>query len=655
MPTLLRALAACALLLILSACGGGGGGGGGSGNSITLDHASALLTQNTNGADVTSVVVRADFHGAGIAVGTLPGQTLPSWLSVVNGTALSSTSAEFTVAATPYGLSAGRYTTTLRVATANADLTGVEYRDLPVTLVVMPAVGHSSFSLSATTGGTSEQASLWVLGAGGPWTVRSTAGWLSADKSSVSGETAVGITANPAGLATGDYSGSIVIEEPQTHVTLTVPVQLGVDDKRLVVRERGVALSLVGTQSRLTRTIAITDNGHGGTAWSAASDQPWLQLGAASGSTNGSLALSADASGLADGLHYARVTITPSGGSSAANAVVVRVGVYVARGTTFSASASFRQRDPSPRPTVAYETAFVADPIRPYFYDTEGDGQIDIHNAYTGATQGSITIPGAVLGAVAITPDGSTMYVADLLNGKIYPVNLDTLAVGTGWTPTRMSQGTFEMAYTEVNGLPVLVTSEYEVLDAQTGQSLAALAPTPIDPIVSAMPAVQRDGRAAFFQTRTLGNHELARFDLSYRNGSLKFSQSTRINEHGDGYGIALSTDDRTLYTAVGYGYLDNGGSTPLFTHDPGSMAETGHVTGTAAQGRGLASSPDGRIYIGLDYNRLGTLGADLSLQGDIDSGMSYVIPVLSGDAHRIGIRGGTSAGTTLTRFIDMP
>src|SRR6185369_10024525 len=103
------------------------------------------------------------------------------------------------------------------------------------------------------------------------------------DKSGGSSSTSIAVSADPAALAAGSYSGSVSIEDTATHVVTVVPVSFGVDPQRLLVRQRGVALALFGSKSRLASTITVSANGKAATHWSASSDQPWLQLSAAEG------------------------------------------------------------------------------------------------------------------------------------------------------------------------------------------------------------------------------------------------------------------------------------------------------------------------------------------------------------------------------------
>jgi hypothetical protein len=639
------------VLGLLTACGGGGGGGGGSGNSISVSPGSVSLVAGSGSNDVTSTTVQVAFHGAGVVVGIPPGGSLPSWLVVTPGTA-SASSVPITIAANAGGMAPGRYPVTLRFVTGNADQSGLVWQDVDVVLVVAPRATPGTLQLDGVAAGPKVGANVALVVAGN-WTARGSDPWLTVDKVSGSTSTTLVVSADPAALAAGDYSGSVTVEDTATHVATIVPVSFGVDPQRLVVRERGVAFSLFGSQSRLARTITVSANGKAGTHWSATSDQAWLKLGVAEGTTDGALTLTADATGLADGMHYARVTIAPKNEPAVANSVVVRAGLYVSRGSVYVANVSGDARVPSPYPPVqAFD--FVPDPIRPYFYHSQGDATIDIHNTYTGAIVGSVSIPNTNLGAMATSLDGSRMFVVDVTGAKIYPVDLDTLAVGAPIVNVRFVNGLSGIAWTEVNGQQVIVTGGRQVFDASNG-SLLADAWNASDFITQAQRiAARRDGRAVFFQDGSYANHDLSRYSLSWRGGVLRFVRTHKINETGDAGGVALDVGDTRLYTAArsvvvgvqptaGYGY------------DAATLAPAGSLLTNSNWSSGVVASPGGAVYVS-DWS--GSLA--LTFNSSFVQTASYQFGEhtdrlnLSGDGHRLGMYVQSSMKRVL-HFTDVP
>lgn len=662
----LRLVAGLTFACLLAACGGGGGGGSPTdapgnagtpppqsvGNGVTLDRSSVLLVTGTNNAsDVPSQVVRATFTGAGLAVGTLPGTTLPAWLSVTApSTATTTTTVAVTVAALPQGLAPGDYTTTLRFATANADKSDLSFRDIVVTLAVVPTTAPAQMSVTGLSGGAALQGAV-AIGTTASWTARTSAAWITIDRSSGTGNANIVVATNPAGLAPGDYSGTVTIEDVVNHAAQVVSVNLGVDAKRLLVRRPGVALSLVGSQARLTGTILVTDNGNAGVKWSAVSSQPWLQLGQSEGTADSGLGVTANATGLPDGMNYATVTISPRNEPSVANTVSVRVGLYVDRAATFVPNVSATARVSS---SGGLAFGFVADPIRPYFYHSQGDGQIDIYNSYTAARAGSIVIAGAGLGAMAVSPDGTRLYVADQARGRIYPVMLDSLSVGPPFSGARLPQVNFDMAYTEVSGMQLLVTSEFQVIDAILGTvSLVDGKDPKAADALSVRVAAQRDGKAVFFQGRTLANHSLARFAIGFR-GALSFRRTHLQNETGDGNGLALDAGDTRLYTAATGGRVDNA-VTSGFAYSASDLSAVAHFPAGSSDASGVATSPNGRVFVSrwLDH-KVDTFDASLSRLDSYSFGDHIDTLCLSGDGRRLGLYV-QSGGTRVLRFTDVP
>lgn len=124
-----------AVLAALTACGGGGGGSSSPppppSYSISVSPQSVSLS-GVAGAQPPSQSVTVTFVGAGVVVGTLPGQTAPTWLDV---SAPGQASSPVTVGiAAMASVAPGSYSTTLRFATGSASGANVVYTDVPVTL-----------------------------------------------------------------------------------------------------------------------------------------------------------------------------------------------------------------------------------------------------------------------------------------------------------------------------------------------------------------------------------------------------------------------------------------------------------------------------------------------------------------------------------------
>jgi hypothetical protein len=300
----------------------GGGGGDGSGTSLQLDTSSLSFQAVAADSTVQSQTVHVSWSGAnvaGYAVGTLPGQTLPPWLSVT-ATGNSSPSSVI-VTASAAGLAAGNYSTTLRVATGDIHENVLNYQDFTISLAVVaaPSVAPMSGTFSWVE---SEQpapqsftvthdSSIQLSGA----TVD--ANWLTA---SVNGDV-ITVAGNaqsqafPVGSAmttlhaTFTYSGhQLTVDIP---ITATVAHALsGPAQVALVVNASTVAADLTAYHA----TIATATQS--ALQVTAQSNAPWLiATGGATGAAN-NVSLTVDATALqqmADGMHTATLTISAPG------------------------------------------------------------------------------------------------------------------------------------------------------------------------------------------------------------------------------------------------------------------------------------------------------------------------------------------------------
>ena len=118
--------------VLATACGGGGGGAnGGPSYSISVSPSSVALN-GVRGATPADQAVVVTFRGDGVVIGTLPGQTIPAWLSV---SAPSQSTSPVTVhISAASSTQPGNYSTTLRFATGKTDGSNVVYKDVPVAL-----------------------------------------------------------------------------------------------------------------------------------------------------------------------------------------------------------------------------------------------------------------------------------------------------------------------------------------------------------------------------------------------------------------------------------------------------------------------------------------------------------------------------------------
>lgn len=214
-------------------------------------------------------------------------------------------------------LASGSYAGTVKLSSAR-----LAERTLPVNLTLLPATLLTS-SNSVTLGGpygrdfgTTQPLTL-SLNTGSnnwPWTITKPPAWatLSASAGSV-GQAGAGtvFTARPVNAAVGVSSQLLTVSSKINGDTVNAGVLLTInkDQHKLIPAEVAVALSASPGWTRLTHTVAVSDNYGSFGGMTAASSQPWLTV-----TVNGAnLVLSADPTLLAaDSLNLANVIITPS-------------------------------------------------------------------------------------------------------------------------------------------------------------------------------------------------------------------------------------------------------------------------------------------------------------------------------------------------------
>lgn len=240
MPTLRRALhrsAAASLLAALCACSGGGGGsgggsggGGGSGRGLSLGRTSVAFS-GAEGSSVPgqSVAIQVtDPSITQVAAGYPPGVAEASWLTVgIGGTA---SAPVLTLSIWYYGVVAGEYKTTVRVAGLRADGSVVAWRDLSVTYTAMPVFTAypATAAFSGLVTGTIAPKQVSVGGTGGlSWTATSTAPWVTLTRTSGTTPSTVGLGVDTAGLAAGSYSATVTFTAGSLTDTVDVTLTLG--------------------------------------------------------------------------------------------------------------------------------------------------------------------------------------------------------------------------------------------------------------------------------------------------------------------------------------------------------------------------------------------------------------------------------------------
>lgn len=320
----LRFAAVVLLGLGISACGGGGGGDASAQDDTSISlSASSLQFFADEGPFATEPApqqVTATFRGAGVVVGTLPGQTLPPWLFPPTIATESAGQVVFSLRATPFTVPRGTYTTTLRFVTGRQDQTNLKTADLALTLIVSEpfsatTMGNLSFtqidgSPTATSTGAS---TIRIRGGEMAWRATANRPWITLGASSGTQPTDLAVGIDRQGLANGTHSGEIQVIDDRRNRTVTFPVSLEIRPARLSLSTTSLSYDVdpQSLASELERTLLVTDEIGGQDAakavsWTAAIDSDWLQLSATAGS-------SAPGQQLAVRLDPAKLSLLPSG------------------------------------------------------------------------------------------------------------------------------------------------------------------------------------------------------------------------------------------------------------------------------------------------------------------------------------------------------
>jgi hypothetical protein len=354
----------------------------------------------------------------------------------------------------------------------------------------------------------------------------------------------------------------------------------------------GVALAQIGVFPSVHRTIKVLDSYDvAGTAWTATDDQPWLQV-TSSGLTGGTLEITADPTGLAQGLYWANVTLA-STDTNIESVRPLRVSLWV-----------------QPAHTNIYEvisatyTDIVADTMRPYVYAHNG-GDIDVYNVHTRAQLASITGVTSP-GPMVVSSNGKWLFVLHPNDGSMTRIDLDASATRVEWPLTDFKPPFGQpTAFVEArpNGHPALLLNDGRFVDTETGAVFPGVVTLSLATFEIAKPTPQGD-RVCAVTTNVLtlsgSCYTLAFGD--YQTADVRITQRTSIAGPfapvtGQPTGMAVTADGEQVIV----GFLEHP-TTPVARYS----VETGDYLGPAVlasdgtESRGsrtVATGSDGGIY----------------------------------------------------------
>ncbi len=226
--------------------------------------------------------------------------------------------------------------------------------------VTPAALDFSSVGCSSSTG--SQNLYIANNGSGSlAWTLSSDSAWIVPDATSGSingsGTDSVGVSLNTTGLTAGSHTGHITVSGPGASVRVAVTVNVA-SSVGISASPKAINLganSVSSTTAPLTLTLG-TD-----ASWTATADQGWVQISPASGTTSGTMNVSANSAGMATGIYTANITIAAG---CSADTVVVPVKLTVVVGaainvTTNVAGASYTITGPNGTMTGSGSKSFT--------------------------------------------------------------------------------------------------------------------------------------------------------------------------------------------------------------------------------------------------------------------------------------------------------
>jgi DNA-binding beta-propeller fold protein YncE len=212
-------------------------------------------------------------------------------------------------------------------------------------------------------------------------------------------------------------------------------------------------------------------------------------------------------------------------------------------------------------------TELATDHIRPLVYMHDGGSNIDVYNVHTSAFVRTIPNVGAQLGDMEISSDGSYLYVADLTNYDIVPVNLDTDAVDS---PIDLAgAGSLWLAYGRTQGKSLLFSSTGLILDPDTGSAFATTFLAGYNS--GSMPAISQNGEKVCGVRLGVSPYTIECYDIDYsakNGGALTLTSLGTARPGSNAKDLALTQDGSRVYVASGAPYNFVGIDTDTMVQD---------------------------------------------------------------------------------------
>jgi hypothetical protein len=342
------------------------------------------------------------------------------WLSVKPGSG--KTPGSISISANSAGLPAGTYSGTVIVASSDAANSPIP---VAITLTVAPPALNlvpSTLSFTAQAGGAAPAEQSVTTGTsngaaiGYSLSASSTEGWLSVKPATGTTPKSIRISANPAGLSPGTYSGTVIVDSPgASNSPLPFPVTFTVTPAPTfaLAPELLTFAAKAGEKPPAAQTITISSSGAPlGYSVSASSTGGWLSATSTTGTTPGPISVTANPAGLAAGSHTGTITVTSSDASSGPQVVAVVFNVAAADLPTLAvapASLAFVGQAGGTSPASQTVLTNSSKAAINYTVSAVSKGGWLSAAANTGATPGSLKITANPSGMAAGTYTGTVI------------------------------------------------------------------------------------------------------------------------------------------------------------------------------------------------------------------------------------------------------
>jgi uncharacterized protein (TIGR03437 family) len=332
------------------------------------------------------------------------------------------------------------------------------------------AVSPASLQFTAPVGGSApapQSIDITNSGTGTlAWTATVSQSWLSLSASSGTAPSTPAVSVNPAGLSVGTYTGTVQIAAngaSNSPVTVNVTFTVAPSTPALAISPQSLSFQYTaGGSAPPAQTLSIANAGAGTLSWTASVDSYWMSLATASGSTPGTIAVSASGANLAAGTYTGNVTISSSGLSPVVVPVTLVVGGTQAAGTvTAVVNAGGYQASIAPATWVAIFGTNLS--------------------AITYSWQSSDFVNGALptsLQGVSVMIDGIPAYVGYISPTQINVLAPDDTTIGTVQVQvTTAGQASNALGVSEATFSPAMLTYDGTNVAAQHAD-YSAVGPT---------------------------------------------------------------------------------------------------------------------------------------------------------------------------------